>query len=278
MDFEANEKKKAADKGFNARVIYIALIVIGALLIAFSAYNLISAQIAYSSARTEYEDLREIFNAFIIEPAIPQETDDNESSPQTRRIVGVARPRTDDYETPADPMETLLEINPDFIAWIRIDGIIDYPVVAGRNNSRYLSTTFQGTHNSSGAIFLDYRNNVSLGDQVSIIYGHNMRDGSMFSPLHSLRDPDILEAHRYITVVTSDWRIITYRIFAARLVNTLESENDPTQMTAAALTRAVRGAPEGTQRILILSTCTTSADDYERLRIYAAEINYIPAG
>jgi len=250
------------------------LIAIGVVLIVFSSYRLISFYSEDSAARNEYIQLREIFSAVIIPPTqtILPDTD----SPRPPESYVPERPNfasLQGAEVMTDPMEKLIEINPDFVGWIRIDSVIDYPIVRGDDNKRYLNTTFQGKRNSSGAIFLDYRNSASFDDEVSIIYGHNMRGGSMFRPLHQLQNPEFLAEHQYIAIVTSDWRILIYRIFAVRVIDSWESENNPEQLTVA----SIHEAPENAEQILILSTCTTGANAAERLRVYAAKIDYVPA-
>lgn len=78
----------------------------------------------------------------------------------------------------------LEEINPDVIAWIEIPGLeISYPVVQGRDNDYYLHHLITGENHKSGSIFMDFHNQEDLSDRNSIIYGHNMKDGSMFGTL-----------------------------------------------------------------------------------------------
>jgi len=277
---EATQTTKAkSNANKTKRSLSIVLIVVGVALITFASYRLISGHLEYLSARNEYDELRDIFSVVTIQdiprmPAMSPEQGEADAEPHEPMRVWLTMPQgTEDL---VDPMEALLEINPDFVAWIRIGDVIDYPIVQGRDNNRYLHTTFQGSRNSSGAIFLDYRNSSDLNDEVSIIYGHNMRDGSMFKPLHQLRYEEFLSEHQYITVITSDWRMFIYRIFAVRTVDTWQVENNPEQLTIAEIARSVRGTPEDAEHIIILSTCTTSANRAERLRVYATRIDYVP--
>ncbi|PYG84308.1 sortase B [Ruminiclostridium sufflavum DSM 19573] len=80
---------------------------------------------------------------------------------------------------------TLLEkINKDVVGWLASEGTeIDYPVVQGKDNDFYLSHLFTGESNKLGSIFMDYRNHKDFSDKNTIIYGHNMKNGSMFSAL-----------------------------------------------------------------------------------------------
>ena len=77
----------------------------------------------------------------------------------------------------------LQQINEDIVAWLRIPGVLDYPVVQGTDNSYYLHHTFRKEYNIAGSIFLDARNMADFSDSKNIIYGHNMRNGSMFHVL-----------------------------------------------------------------------------------------------
>lgn len=84
---------------------------------------------------------------------------------------------------------SLERINPDVVGWIAAKGTeIDYPVVRGKDNDFYLRHLFTGERNKRGSIFMDYRNHSDFSDKNVIIYGHNMKDGSMFSSLTKYKD------------------------------------------------------------------------------------------
>ena len=90
----------------------------------------------------------------------------------------------------------LKEINEDCVAWIYIeDTAINYPVVQGSDNSFYLKHLIDGKWNSAGCIFLDFRVDSNISDRHSIIYGHHMKDGTMFSGLTKYKKQDYYEAH-----------------------------------------------------------------------------------
>ena len=83
-----------------------------------------------------------------------------------------------------------------------------YPVVQGDDNSHYLRWSFSGTNSSSGAIFLDYRNEGLMKDGNTIIYGHNMRNGSMFGLLRQYQEQSHYEEFPFFDVYTREG---TYR-------------------------------------------------------------------
>ena len=79
--------------------------------------------------------------------------------------------------------KSLKEQNPDTICYLKVNGTkIDYVVVKGDDNNYYLNHNFNKEYNSAGWIFMDYHNNL-VNDRNTIIYGHNMKDGSMFGSL-----------------------------------------------------------------------------------------------
>ena len=94
--------------------------------------------------------------------------------------------------------EYLQTINPDVFAWLTVYGTnIDYPMVQGRDNIRYVNTSAEGRHSLSGAIFLDYRNSPHFTDFNSIVYGHHMESKTMFSEIAMFSDTDYFNARRY---------------------------------------------------------------------------------
>ena len=122
----------------------------------------------FAVARNEYRSLREA--------ALLLKEPDNE--PQDSR-QGI-------------DFDALLAINPDVIGWIEVLGSdISYPIVQTIDNARYLNYTFTGERNRSGAIFLDHRD-VPDFMSLSRVYGHNMRDGSMFGTLSDWQGDTII--------------------------------------------------------------------------------------
>ena len=87
-------------------------------------------------------------------------------------------------------------ISDDMVAWITIDGTnIDYPVMQGDDNVKYLNTDPFGKYSLSGSIYLDSRNSSDLSDDYSLIYGHHMEYGKMFGALDDYLDMSYLNSH-----------------------------------------------------------------------------------
>lgn len=120
-------------------------------------------------------------------------------------------------ENPID-FEALRKINPEAYAWIRIPGTeVDYPVMrSATDNAFYLTHTVEGEPGSEGAIYTEDYNDTDFEDPNTLIYGHNMRNGSMFGGLQEYQDRGYFDSHRDICIYTPD-AIRMYRIFAAYL-------------------------------------------------------------
>ena len=99
--------------------------------------------------------------------------------------------------------DELRKINPDIVGWIRIaDTSIDYPIVRTDNNDTYLDTDFEGKKNPSGAIFLDCDSEPDFSGRHNIIYGHHMKNGSMFKDIIKYKDESFYRAHQDIVIYT----------------------------------------------------------------------------
>ena len=297
-EFLSKTKKSRPRKG---RIVYVALVAVGVFLVAAASRNLYAVQQEDNAARSEYDMLRDIFYQ-------PSATADVSSSTagdnitverdslhdSGRRLEGwelsaaSIAPGATDMEVPAaaqprgsgaegqplllDRAAALAELNTDYVGWITVSGMgIDYPVVRGNDNEHYLDVTFTGRSNPAGAIFLDYRNKQGFDEPVCIIYGHNMRDGSMFASLNRYLDESCIAAFPEITITTTAGDTLLYRIFAAERA-------DKHSMAYALLDfDEMRGAmpdsaPEGASMFLLLSTCTSGADKDERMLVYAAPV------
>ncbi len=104
----------------------------------------------------------------------------------------------------------------DIYAWISIpDTRIDYPVLQHpSDDTYYLNYNLDGSKGYPGCIYTERENSRDFSDFNTVIYGHNMKNGSMFHDLHSYEDESFLSDHPYVYIYTPD-RVLRYRIFAA---------------------------------------------------------------
>lgn len=108
-------------------------------------------------------------------------------------------------ENGGEGLAELMKINPDVCAWLTIDDTkIDYPVVQGTDNYKYLNTDAKGEFSLSGSIFLDCRNSRDFSDSYSLVYGHHMEGGSMFGALDAFLDRDYFDEHEKGTLFLPD--------------------------------------------------------------------------
>lgn len=92
----------------------------------------------------------------------------------------------------------LKSINPEVIGWISIYGTnIDYPLVQGKDNEKYINTDSKGKYSLSGSIFMDYRNNTRFADFNTIVFGHHMVKSAMFGDIENFKENEYFNSHKY---------------------------------------------------------------------------------
>lgn len=105
--------------------------------------------------------------------------------------------------------------NQDIAGWIYIRGTtIDYPIVQGKDNEEYLHQDFNKKKSSSGTIFLDNNCKKDFTSDNTIIYGHHMKNGTMFAQLLKFREKSFLKKHNEIMIFTPD-RTIHLKVISA---------------------------------------------------------------
>ena len=118
------------------------------------------------------------------------------------------------YLSPVD-FASLWDINPDVVGWIRVpDTRIDYPILYDENdNEKYLHIDMAGEKSVSGSIYLDKDDLPDFASLHNVIYGHHMKDGSMFRDIMNFRDKEFFDSHREIYIYLPD-REVKLRPFA----------------------------------------------------------------
>jgi len=251
------EKIKKFLKTKTGRRVFAALSLAFAILGAVAIISLASTYMELRSAQEGYAGLR----------GFPQS--ESGEDPENNTISGPEA----ETEQAFGPSADLLNINEDYIGWIRIDGTsIDYPVTQCGSNEKYLYWTFWDEQNIVGCIFMDSRLPKGFEGPLAILYGHNSRDGSMFAPLYDFFDTEFLDSHSEVTIYMLEGGEVVYHIFAAIKTDV----NDPIFQLfdggAAILNDyfSRHGSPEGMKHFLVMSTCTKSDDDDERYLVLAA--------
>lgn len=230
-------------------VISTIILVVALIVFCFSAFQLFQIFSGYYKGQKEYDQVREL--------AVTG--DDKEDAREDFRV----------------DFNELMNMNPDTVGWIRFypePSQINYPLVQTDNNDVYLSKTFSANDNTVGAIFVNCYNHADFNDKNTIIYGHRMKDSSMFHNLEEYQDESFWKDNQYFYIYTPDGREITYHIYSAGIVK----DTSDTYLTEFATDEEYESFLESTKIaaaydtgvevtaddvIVTLSTCTEESND-----------------
>lgn len=213
---------KNKDTNTSKKVWKVILII--ALLLFFAAAGF-SAYYIYSvvKAEREYQELQAKIAAQptleeVMEQDYTEREGDSPEIPSELYAEDIEQELIDlgvDVSNPID-FEELEGINTDLYAWIRIsDTNIDYPIAQHAEQADYyLHHNMYGQAQFSGSIYSEALNNKDFSDPVTILYGHNMKNGSMFHDLHSFRDKEFFDEHPYVYVYTPEGTLV-YQVVSA---------------------------------------------------------------
>ena len=147
---------------------------------------------------------------------------------ELQAYIRAAEPDEDAEEAAGDHVvdfKGLMEINPDCIGWIRFENPdISYPIVQADNNRYYLRRTFEGRYATAGTIFADYRNASDFSDRNTLIYGHHMKNQSMFGQLDRYLDPKFWEENKSFYIYTPEYTC-RYEIFSCHVAALDDTES-----------------------------------------------------
>lgn len=191
--------------------IYTVLMIVFAIGFIICAGLFIRNKIVEKQAEEKYEELLNMqLEQDIVEtePIVQEEVEEEE--PDVLTQLGITIPeKTLDWNA-------LQEENEHIYAWIYIPGTkVDYPILQHpTEESYYLDTNIDGSKGYPGCIYTDYINAKDFSDNNTVIYGHNMKDGTMFRTLHDYEDKAFFDENKYAYIYTPD-KTFVYEIFAA---------------------------------------------------------------
>ncbi len=237
-----NERPRRKKSNPVVTVLTTILLIVAIAVFCGAAYMLYGYYKDYKAGTDEYAQLNDLANTLTLkEPATEGSTpgellkDYQElSDPKTVEEKKSGAMKNTVFEN-MNPVELPLLVNPiDFtelnkineevIGWIKLDALdITYPVAQSTDNDYYLHRTFKREDNFAGCIFLNCDNKADLTDQNTIVYGHNMKNGSMFGKLKDLKDQETYDQNPYFWIFTKKY-IYQYRIFSC---STVQSAGDP---------------------------------------------------
>lgn len=255
------------------------IIVLLAAFSVFAGYNAVKTYLDYKEADSVYEDLQ---NKYV--QTVPQQTDGPEEttgeSNSTEGDTGAdatQTPSTSEPEPEPEPVkisvnfDALLKDNGDVVGWLYCeDTAINYPVVQGKDNNEYLRADLNGKYLVSGTLFVDYRNGEIGTDRNYIIYGHNMKNGTMFGSLVKYKKQAYYDAHPTITYLTPEGNY-TIELIAGLVVHRndlIYQTNPPQSEWDAYLANALKNSTfnsgltfEEGDILITLSTCSYEYDN-----------------
>lgn len=172
--------------------------------------------------------------------------------------------------------EGLKQINKDVLGWIRFENLdINYPIVQSKDNEYYLSHSFYKEEMKCGSIFMEAQNTPDFSDDNTFIYGHNMKDKSMFAKLNQFQDKAVYDENPEFFIYREDG-IYKYRIFACYAADVewdsfLYQFADKKQY--GAWQKTIKGRsnydtgflPKQEQKTVTLMTCTPAGENYRFL-------------
>jgi sortase B len=220
LRINGSEPGKQKERSETVNTLRRVCFVVCVCVMLFSGYKLVDYVIENKRAGDAYKDIEQ---SYVKPPA-------NIAAPTTApEVVPTAAPERPDAQPPEetsaeDPPPTvsyidepapdywpdvdfagLRGVNQDFSAWLMCPGTnINYPVVRGADNDYYLTHMFNNATNSAGALFIDYRNKSGFADRCTIIYGHHMRNHSMFWTLTRYKNQSFYNAHPTMRLLTED--------------------------------------------------------------------------
>ena len=161
--------------------------------------------------------------------------------------------------------DRLIEYNADIKAWLYLDdSIINYPVTQSNNNSYYLDHSIDNNYNPAGSLFIDYRNKSDFTDVVTYIYGHHMKNNTMFGNLVDYKDQSYYDNHKTMYLLTKD-KSYKIEIFAsltvadgADIYNFINTDSNQEIVKIAKEGSNISSNVEVLEddKIIVLSTCT----------------------
>lgn len=249
------------------------VLMIACLVFLYSAYQLYNIYSEYNKGEKEYETIIDK-TVTIEEPKEEEKTNEGQEVTSLTPHVSLSI-----------DFDKLRAMNPDIVGWIQFTEPqkISYPMVKGENNDQYLRTTVENKRNTSGSIFVDAYNAGDFSDKNTFIYGHNMRNGSMFGQLKKYREQEFYNQYPYFYIYTPDGNEVTYQIFAVCVVESdsesyLKSYLDDQEyidylkhIKSIALYDTGVVVDEKSQ-LVSLSTCT-NVKETERLLVHGVKIS-----
>ena len=243
------------------KILLIVLCVVCVGVFCFSGYKLFSTLNEYRVAQRSYDKMSEQFVSTDAPTASLAPVTEADSAQEDKEVSPI---KVD--------FDQLLAQNSDVCGWLYSkDTVINYPVAQGSDNNEYLHHLLDGSYNSSGTLFVDCECGPEFSGTNTVVYGHNMKDGSMFNSLTNYKEQSYYDEHpvMYLNTPKQNYKI---EIFSAYICNydsdTYTRDFYSAEDYAAWLTKMQNQSDftsdvEVTEndRVITLSTCTYEYDN-----------------
>lgn len=191
---EQPKQKKKGD------ILLTLVLIVAIAVFCYAAVNLFHIYTEYKKGTDEYNHIEQM--------AV------TDRAPDSQEVAGPnAQPKA-----PIDvDFAALKSVNSDVVGWIYVEALdgISYPIVQGKDNETYLHQTYEKNYNFAGTIFVDYENSPDFSDCNTLVYGHNMKNGSMFGHLKKFaEDQETYNKSKYFWILTPE-KNYRYEIISA---------------------------------------------------------------
>ena len=255
--------------------VRILLIGFAALGVLTAIFMILSSVIEYRKAAAEYEQLE----SYISDDTSNEGSDKEEVEVKEEVREFKNNPNRSDFPDMDVDHAGLKNKNRDYIGWLYVGSAgISYPVVQGADNEYYLHNTFEGKANFAGCIFMDCLDKSDLTMFNTFLYGHAMKDGSMFGNLRKLRkNPSLVKDDPYIYMFMKDG-IYRYQIYSyyidqkdSSMYNSAENIKEYRQYIRMAMDKSMaecEAKPDEEQPSITLVTCSGSGSQKQRFFVH----------
>jgi sortase B len=202
-----SQKKKKTTFG---DVLSVIILIVAIAVMAVAGFKLYKILMEYKAGSDEYANISNM---------VVKERDPDKEEVQ-KLTEGESEGAVKTWNAPISvDFNQLKAINEDVVGWIYMEAIpdINYPIVHAKDNDFYLHRTYKKEDNFAGTIFIDAANSPDFSDQNTIVYGHNMKNGSMFGKLKQYKTQETMDASKYFWILTpqGDYKYQIFSVYTA---------------------------------------------------------------
>ena len=200
------KRKKPRKLSKTGKILTDVILVVALCVAGYSGYKLYEGLSTYNESKNVYDQIRDT----AVKKPITVETAESshEEEEEAEDVIDHA---------------ALSNINSDYVGWIRMkNSYIDYPMVQGTDNDFYLDHLYTKEYNYVGSVFLDCNNNRDFTDKNTVIYAHNVKNGTMFMEIAKFEDPSYYADHDVIEIMTPE---CNYKLYPVAGILTTGTDN-----------------------------------------------------